>query len=48
MSVAFSTHCVRQKCIQILVGKVVEKSLVGRPRCRWKNDNIKTNLKEIG
>jgi len=29
------------------VGKPVEKSPLGRPRLRWK-DNIKMNLKEVG
>ena len=31
----------------VLVGKSGEKSILGRPRCRWE-DNIKMDLQETG
>jgi hypothetical protein len=32
---------------RVLVGRPEDKRLLGRPRCRWK-DNIKMDLREIG
>ena len=32
---------------RVLVGKLEEKRLLGRPRCRWE-DNIKMDFREVG
>jgi hypothetical protein len=36
----------KRNAYRILVGKLVGKRPLGRPRCRWV-DNIKINLREI-
>jgi hypothetical protein len=35
-----------EKLCKLLVGKLEEKKLLGRPRCRWV-DNIKMDVREI-
>jgi hypothetical protein len=37
----------KMKVITVLVGKPEGNRLLGRPKCRWK-DEIKTDLREIG
>jgi hypothetical protein len=37
----------RRGVYRVLVGKPEGKRLLGRPRCRWK-DNIKMDLQEVG
>ena len=37
----------RKECFQILTGKPIGKSPLGRPRCRWE-DSIRMDLKEVG
>jgi hypothetical protein len=46
MGSACSTH-VKLNAYRILVGKSKTKRPVGRPRCRWE-DNNKLDLREIG
>jgi hypothetical protein len=42
-----STHGRDEKGMQNLVGKPEEKRSLGRPKCRWK-DNNRMNLRRIG
>ena len=37
----------RRDLYRVWVGKLEEKSLLGRPKCRWE-DNIKMDLQEVG
>jgi hypothetical protein len=41
-----SMHGVGRGVCRVLVGRPEGQRLLGRPRCRWK-DNIKTELREI-
>lgn len=43
----YSTNGRQEECKKVLLGKGERKRLIGRPKCRWKN-NIIIYLKWIG